>query len=128
MFQALFSKMRARVSNDPIETRRAYPRRRGDRCVIEIADQTFPVDDWSYNGALVSGDERLFAPGEDVAFTLKFKLRDRIVSVAHDAHVVRKQNGKIALAFTPPPAAVVHGFQQVVDDAAASEFAGSQAG
>ncbi|MCB9988625.1 MAG: PilZ domain-containing protein [Rhodospirillales bacterium] len=127
MFQSLFSNLQRQASNDPVLTQRHYPRRANDRCVIDICGQTFPVENWSYGGILLWGDERMFGMDQEIDFTLKFKLRNNVISINHRGHVVRKQNGMVALKFEPLNHTIRRAFHKIVDDAAAREFANSQA-
>ena len=78
-------------------------------------------------GLLITGDDRLFAVGQDVEFTLKFKLRNTILNIQHRGHIVRKTPLKVALEFEPVTQTIQRHFQQVIDDSLAREFASSQA-
>src|SRR5262245_4931301 len=130
ILKKLISSLSARASNDRPDAniaRRRHPRREDDRCVIVICGQAFPVENWSQGGILLNGDERLFSVHQDVDFTIKFKLREKILDVIHTARVVRKNPSKIALEFKPLGQNVVRSFQMVIDDAIARDFANSQA-
>lgn len=127
MLKGFLSTLREQASNDQDETRRRHPRREIDRCVIDVCGQTFPIENWSPGGVLVAGDERLFGLGQDVEFSLKFKLRNTILDVKHRGHVVRKNNQKVAIKFEPVTQTIRRTFQQVIDDCIAGEFANSQA-
>jgi hypothetical protein len=126
MFSSFLAGLRGTTSNDVNETRRSSPRRNADRCVAVICGQTFPVENWSFGGVLLGADERLFGSGQDIEIGLKFKLRNTIVDVAHRGRVVRKVSGKVAIRFEPLEKTIRRAFQQVIDDAVASEFATSQ--
>jgi hypothetical protein len=127
MLQSFLSSLRASASNDPVLTQRRFPRRAEDRCVVVVCGQTFPVENWSFGGVLLQGDDRLFGTGQDIDVTLKFKLRNTILDVTHRGQVVRKGNQKIAVRFENLGKSIARCFQQVVDDSAAREFASSQA-
>ena len=127
MLQTFLSSLRSMSSNDKDATRRRHPRRASDRCVAVICGQPFPVEDWSPGGLLIAADERLFSMGQDMEFTVKFKLRNAILDIAHRGRVVRKTNQKVAFEFEALPQTVRHAFQQVIDDQVAREFANSQA-
>ncbi len=127
MFNALLSGLRTHASNDTDDMQRRHPRRINDRCVIDICGQTFPIENWSYGGVLLSTDERMFGLEQDIDFTLKFKLRSTIININHRGHVVRKQKGQVALQFEPLTQMISRNFQKIVDDEAAMEFANSQA-
>jgi hypothetical protein len=127
MLQNLLATLRAQTSNDKTPSRRRHPRRECDQCVAVIHGQTFPVQDWSFGGAQISGDERLFGVGGHIDLILKFKLRSNIVDVPVRAQVIRKGNARVAVAFEPISQAIKRNFQLVVDDYVAREFANSQA-
>lgn len=127
MFNSFIAGLRTAASNTDLpETQRRHPRRASDRCVIVVENQTFPVENWSFGGALMNADERLFSESQMVAATLKFKLRNTILDIPVKGNVVRRNMGRIAIAFEPLDRAIRRTFQQVIDDAIASEFAGSQ--
>lgn len=126
MFSSFLASLRATTSNDSTETQRRHPRRGNDRCVVVIHGQTFPVENWSFGGVLLGADERLFGTTQDIDITLKFKLRNAILDVPHRGRVVRKTNGKVAIEFEALDKTIRRAFQQVLDDANASEFATSQ--
>ena len=126
MLESFISTLRASASNDPTATRRRAPRREEDRCVVVVCGQTFPVENWSFGGVLLDGDDRMFGAGQEIDVTLKFKLRNTILDVQSRARVVRKGNFKVALEFEKLGKRIARTFQQVVDDAVAREFASSQ--
>lgn len=127
MFKKLINQLKTDTSNDSVETRRTAPRREVDMCVAVIDGKTYPVENWSMSGVQFDADERLFAVDQVTPFTLKFKLRNTIHSVAHRGRVVRKTSGRIAMAFEPLTLTTQKDFQRVVDDYVAREFASSQA-
>lgn len=126
MFGNFLNALKAHTSNDIPETQRRHPRRANDRCVVVVQGQTFPVENWSFGGVLLNADERLFGLHQSVNVILKFKLRNTIIDIEHRAAIVRKTSGRIALQFEPLTKNIRRSFQQVVDDAVASEFATSQ--
>lgn len=126
MFSTFLAGLRSGISNDAPETNRRYPRRINDRCVVVVCGHTFPVENWSFGGVLLNGDERLFGIHQDIDVVLKFKLRNTIIDIPHRGYVIRKNNGKIAIEFEPLSKTISRSFQQVIDDAVASEFATSQ--
>ncbi|MEZ5814983.1 MAG: PilZ domain-containing protein [Alphaproteobacteria bacterium] len=126
MFARLFSSLKADNSNEPSAARRKYSRRDCDRCVSVINGKTYPVENWSLGGVLLSADEREFSEQDEMNITLKFKLRDNIIDVPHAARVIRKGRNKIAFEFRPLTQQIRSNFQNVVDDYVASQFAASQ--
>lgn len=126
MFSTFLSSLRAGASNDVASTQRRHPRRTNDRCVIVIHGHTFPIENWSFGGVLLNGDERLFGIHQTIDIVLKFKLSNTIIDVPHKGYVIRKANGKVAIEFEPLTKTISRSFQQVIDDAVASEFATSQ--
>ena len=127
MFNNFLASLRPTPITEAPETQRRFPRRVADRCVAVVHGQTFPVQNWSFGGVLLAVDERLFGSSQDIETTLKFKLRNTIVDVNVRGHVIRKSAGQVAIAFEPLNKAIRRTFQQVIDDAVASEFATSQA-
>ena len=128
MLETFLSHLRNNTSNDEYAAcQRQHPRRQGDRCIVMIHDQTFPIENWSFGGLLIIGDERLFSAGQELDVTLKFKLRNKILDISHRGHVVRTSGGKIAFKFEPLTKTVQRYLQQVIDDYLAREFANSQA-
>lgn len=126
MLQNLIAALKSNSSNDVASSRRRYPRRVSDRCVVVIYGHTFPVEDWSFGGVQLAGDDRLFGSSQTLDFTLKFKVRNTILDIHHRGRVIRKGHGKISLEFEPLTQTIRQGFQRVIDDAVASEFADSQ--
>ncbi len=127
MFDKFLNGLRSITSNDTSHTRRKNPRRSNDRCIAMVDGQTYPVENWSFGGALIVADGRLFGVGSNIEVALKFKLRNTIIDVSHRGHVVRKANDRIAIEFETPGQAIRRVFQRVIDDSIASEFAMSQA-
>lgn len=127
MFKGLFSVLRSSSGLDAPASRRRHLRRGSDRCVAVVNGTTYPIENWSLGGVLLSGDDRFFAVGQDMSLTLKFKLRSAIINLEHRGRVVRKADGRVAIEFVPLSDTIRRGFQQVIDDSVTSEFANSQA-
>lgn len=126
MFAGFFSSLIANNGNDPKTARRRYSRRDCDQCVGLIDGKTYPIENWSLGGAQIHADERAFGIGEEIGITLKFKLSQKVMEVAHRARIVRKGRGKIAFEFAPLPQQIRNNFQNVIDDYVTSQFAASQ--
>ncbi len=126
MLQNFFSSFLNRPSNDGQSSRRIHDRRETDRCVCTMHGRNFPVENWSFGGALIDADERMFAVGQKLDMIFKFKLRNTILDVNIRGTVVRKNQGKLGIKFEPTSQTIRRHFQQVVDDQVAREFANSQ--
>ena len=126
MFAKVFETLRSHNNNAPPAMRRRHPRRHSDQCATIINGRLFPVENWSFGGLAISGDERVFSPEETCDITLKFKLRDGIIDITHKARVVRRSAHKIAFEFLPLTKAIRRDFQLVVDDFVVRRFADSQ--
>ena len=126
MFMQVFKTLKQEKSNDSVRSKRKSPRREIDTCVAVIDGITYPVENWSMGGMLIHADERFFAVDQTMPITVKFKLRNKIKSVSHRGRIVRKTNGMIAIAFEKLTVKTKRGFQRVIDDYVAREFANSQ--
>lgn len=122
----MLSNLLGTKKQDEVTTRRRYTRRSKDRCVTMINDNMFPVIDWSLGGVQIACDEKRFGLGDKAEVALKFQLRDDIIDVPHQAHVVRKNRGRVAFEFEPLNKETRDLFQLVVDDFMANEFIDSQ--
>jgi len=127
MFERVFRNQRALASNDQVENNRLHPRRENDRCALIFGETLVPVRDWSFGGALLDTDERLFSDGQHIVFTLKFKAGDEIHSVIHQGIVIRRANCRVAVKFAPLTEAKQREFMAVMEHCVADEFARSQA-
>lgn len=107
-------------------SRRRFARRMGDSCVGIIDGKIYPIENWSMGGFMIAADDRLFAVEEDFDITMKFKLRDNILDVAHKASVVRKSQNRVAMQFAPMTKTIRDNLQQVVDDFVSRSFTDSQ--
>lgn len=126
MFGNFFGAMTTAESQESGLSRRKSTRRSSDHCVCNIGGKSYPVLNWSIGGVQITADDRLFAIGQVVEFSLKFKIRTTIVEVTHMATVVRKSRGSVAFQFEPLTRQVRNDFQNIIDDLMASEFASSQ--
>lgn len=126
MFGQLFSSLKANRKSGDMASRRQYGRRDCDRCITVIDGKTYPVENWSQGGMLVTADERRFSLNDEVEMTIKFGLRETLLDIPHKARVRRKSNNKVAFEFAPLTQQIRSSFQAVVDDYVASQFAASQ--
>lgn len=107
-------------------SKRGAERRTADNCVSVIDGRTYPVLNWSTGGVQIFADSKVFSVGSDVPMTLKFKLFDKIMDVAHTARVVRKNANSVALQFAPLSRDIQKSFRAVIDDYVTMQFAESQ--
>jgi len=121
----------ASATNDNNEaTRRRFPRRMKDICVVSVEGTNYPVEDWSQCGVLFDADGRAFKAGTKLAATMKFKLADNVTEISVPAKVVRAGKTKVALEFVEVPKKIQNAFSKVIEDAAlhdalmAGEYAG----
>ena len=71
---------------------------------------------------VVRGDDRLMAILQSSNVTMKFRLSEKILTVAHKGRVVRKMKDKFALQFDPLSRDIVAMFQQVIDERAKPSY------
>lgn len=108
----------ASATNDNKEqTRRRFPRRVKDVCVVAIGDATYPVHDWSQCGVLFDADGREFAAGDSCTATMKFKLSSDVSEITVAATVIRANKKQVALEFTGITKKVEKAFSRVIEDA-----------
>lgn len=110
----------ASATNDNKEqTRRRFPRRAKDVCVVTIGEATYPVHDWSQCGVLFEADGREFAQGNDCTATMKFKLTSDVTEITVAAKVARSNKKQVALEFVGMTKKVEKAFSRVIEDAQA---------
>jgi len=126
MFQQLINSLQINASNDDVDTRRTHERREMDSCVAVIDGKAYPVKNWSKGGILINADERGFAVDDIKTVTMKFKLADRVMDVAHNGRILRKDKEQFVVQFNPLTQDVDKRFTMVVDDYVSQEFANSQ--
>ena len=121
------NKIQSEISNDFESSRRQSPRRVVDNCISVIDGRAYPIENWSDGGVLIQADERMFSMQTPVEVTLKFRLSNKLMDIAHRGRVVRKARDHLAIQFEPLTRDITRKFQQVVDDFVVREFAESQA-
>jgi hypothetical protein len=127
MLETILDTLKISASNDDFDSRRSSQRREMDNCVGIIDGKTYPIQNWSNGGVMLSGDDRLFGVNEIKEITMKFKLAQRVIDVPHRGRVLRKGNNEFVLEFSPLTESVDNKFKMVIDDYNAKEFANSQA-
>lgn len=126
MLETILQTLRLRASNDDQDFRREYERREMDSCIGVIDDVAFPIQNWSKGGIMLMGDDRQFGVNDIKTVTLKFKLADRVVEVAHSGRILRKGRDKFVLQFAPLTQNIERQFNHIVDDYVAQQFVNSQ--
>ena len=126
MIAKFLKSLNGSASNDDVDSRRVHERRDVDNCIGMIDGQLYPVKNWSNGGVLLSADARSFSINETKDITLKFKLSNRVVDVAHRGRVLRKNNDQVVIEFSPLTERVSYKFKQIVDDFVTQEFLHSQ--
>jgi hypothetical protein len=115
-FATILTRMRTTISNDDQGNKRRHPRRRTDQCVGIVNGKTFPVEDWSIGGVLLSGDDRVFTLNDNTDITLKFAFKNDIKTVTHSGRIVRKMKDRFAIEFSPLTPDVSKNFQDVISE------------
>ena len=115
------------VKKDQDTERRSSDRRDQDSCVGVIHGKSYKVENWSLGGMLLSRKESQnetpdFDLNENIELTLKFKLGEALMNVDHKGSVVRKNDQKVAVHFSPLTKAIRKKFQHVIDDYVTREF------
>lgn len=128
MFERLLSGLHAKTANDTLAMRRRFQRYEGRKCEIDINGKTYPVENWSEGGILFANNDRIFNAGLEIQMTVRFKVRDAVLSLDHKGRVIWKGYNKTAVEFTSSSKQTHQSFQQIIDDRVASEFVDSQAG
>ena len=127
MLETILDTLKISASNDDFDSRRASERREMDNCVGIIDGKTYPIQNWSNGGVMLTGDARLFGMNDIKEIIMKFKLAERVIDVPHRGRVLRKGNNEFVLEFSPLTESVDNKFKMVIDDYNAREFANSQA-
>lgn len=126
MLDDILETLKISASNDDADSRRNDERRKMDSCIGIIDGKTYPIQNWSKGGVLLTGDDRNFSVDEAKNVTIKFKLTNRIMDVSHSGSILRKTRDKFVLQFAPLTQEVDRQFKQVVDDYVSQEFVNSQ--
>jgi len=127
MLQHIINSMKSLASNDDTDTRRTYERREEDQCIAMIDGASYPIENWSKGGLLLTGDDRTFGIADKKDIIVRFKLTDRVVDIELKGQIIRKGRDKFVVQFYPLTQNIDNQFNSIVDDYAAQEFANSQA-
>jgi hypothetical protein len=126
MLDNILDKLNLSASNDDVNSQRAHERRQMDSCIGVIDGKAYPIENWSNGGVLLHGDDRIFSIDDVKPITMKFKIADRVMDIAHMGRVLRKGRDKFVIQFSPLTQEVDRKFKQVVDDYVTQEFISSQ--
>ena len=126
MLDNILDKLNLSASNDDVNSKRAHERRQMDSCIGVIDGKAYPIENWSNGGVLLHGDDRIFSIDDVKPITMKFKIADRVMDIAHMGRVLRKGRDKFVIQFSPLTQEVDRKFKQVVDDYVTQEFISSQ--
>lgn len=108
------------ATNDNAEaTRRRFPRRMRDICIVSVDDTNYPVQDWSQCGVLFEADGRVFEKNSEHQVVMKFRLSDVVTEIPVKAKVIRSSKIKVALEFVDVPKKIQQAFSKVIEDALA---------
>ena len=118
--------MNAVKNQEDFESRRKSSRRNVDNFVYMIDGRAYPVYNWGNGGVMIHADDRLFSLNSKVDITLKFRLSDKILDIAHHGRVLRKMRDKVVVQFDAPTREIQNMFNKVVDDTVTREFVESQ--
>ncbi len=126
MFSNILQSLKNRTSNDDQDARREHTRREADNCIGVIDGVSFPIQNWSKGGVLLTGDDRTFGVNEVKTVTLRFKLADRVIDVLHSGRILRKGRERFVIEFAPLTQNIDRQFNHVLNDYVAQEFVNSQ--
>lgn len=126
MYEKIYQALKGATNDNRENTRRRFPRRMKDICVLGIDDTNYPVHDWSQCGVLFEADGRTFAAGKDLNVIMKFKLADVVTEIPLTAKIIRAGKKQVALEFLEVPVHIQNAFSKVIEDAMARDFANEE--
>ncbi|HEY8962876.1 MAG TPA: hypothetical protein VIN59_00280 [Alphaproteobacteria bacterium] len=126
MYEKIYQALKSAINDNREETRRRFPRRMKDICVLGIGSTNYPVHDWSQCGVLFEADGRNFIEGKTMSVLMKFKLAEVVTEIPVSAKIIRSGKQRIALEFQDVPNHIQDAFSKVIEDALAREDAESQ--
>lgn len=107
--------MAGRASNDnPEPSRRRFPRRTADRCVLRLDEKSFPVQDWSRCGVLITADSREFSDAPVMA-ALTFHSGNEVIEIPVEMQLARGTDRMAAFNFLQVAADADRLFDQVIE-------------
>lgn len=108
--------------------RRKHVRRPGIQTDVVVANHSYIVRDWSKGGVFFeSTSDARMTPGEQVQFTLRFRLPHGTVDITQPGRIIRSAARGIAAEFLPLTAESRRLFDRVIDSMNAQGFLESQA-
>lgn len=126
MYEKIYEALKSATNDNREETRRRFPRRMKDICVLGIGETNYPVHDWSQCGVLFEADGRTFSEGKNINVVMKFKLSEIVTEIPVSAKIIRAGKNRIALEFFDVPDNINNAFSKVIEDAMARDFANSE--
>ena len=113
--------------NTEADARRKHIRHPGMQADVMVSDRSYGVRDWSLGGIFFETlpDARMVV-GDQVQFTLRFRLPHETVSIVQPGRVVRAAKRGIAAEFTPLSPEIRRRFDKVIDGFNAQSFLESQ--
>jgi hypothetical protein len=114
MWNKIFKKIETKSNDNQNISRRRFPRRSYDTCVIQVENTTYPVKDWSQCGVLFQADGRNFVQGQNVPVILKFRLLQSVIELPLSAQVVRISASLVALEFQDISDEIADAFDRVI--------------
>lgn len=112
MIDAIDAALKNASNDNTAISRRRFPRRFKDTCVVEVAGALYPVKDWSMCGVMFEADGKLFDVGNHVTVILKFRLESDVIDIPVQADIVRKNARFVAVQFAEVSQAVQIAFER----------------
>ena len=126
MYEKILRALRSATNDNRENTRRRFPRRMKDICVLGIGDTNYPVHDWSQCGVLFEADGRTFEAGKKISVIMKFKLAEVVTEIPVQAKIIRSGKKSVALDFIDVPQNIQDAFSKVIEDTMIREFTQSE--
>lgn len=117
MYERIFQSFLNAGNDNAAPTRRRFPRRANDICVLTIGEHTYPVHDWSQCGVLFEADGRKFITGTETQATLKFRDNDMVIDIPISASVVRSGKNRVAFEFKNITPEIETAFDNIIENA-----------
>lgn len=120
MYENIFRSFSLAGNDNTQPSRRRFPRRANDICVLSVGENTFPVHDWSRCGVLFEADGRTFTEGDTLETIMKFRTDDEVTDIPLMAKVVRAGRNRVAFEFTNTSQFIDDIFSNIIDKSEAA--------